>query len=125
MASISEVSHKLKRLVLMLSSSHAGEVAAAAAAIDRTLRGAGCDWHDLAAVIVAPAKPQPKPQSRPATEILDWREMRDFCLDHEDLLRPREAEFVQDLQRWRGRLTEKQDGWLVAIFERIRRQSSA
>ena len=32
----------------MLSSDKAGEVVAAAAAIERTLKAAACDWHDLA-----------------------------------------------------------------------------
>ena len=49
--------------------------------------------------------------------------MRAFCLDHADLLHPREQEFVSDLGRWRGGLTEKQSAWLHAIYARVRRMA--
>ena len=38
---------KLAKLVPMLSSNQPGEVAATARAIERTLKSAGADWHDL------------------------------------------------------------------------------
>lgn len=39
---------RVARLIPMLSSDKAGEVVAAAAAIERTLKAAACDWHDFA-----------------------------------------------------------------------------
>lgn len=46
-----ETRARLVKLVPMLSSPIAGEVAATAAAIERALKSAGSDWHDLAAHI--------------------------------------------------------------------------
>ena len=45
--------------------------------------------------------------------------MRDFCLTRMHLLRAREYEFLVDLDRWHGALTEKQHAWLVAIYQRL------
>jgi hypothetical protein len=70
----------------------------------------GLTWGDVIA-----------PPLLPATEndASEWRTMRDFCWQRSHLLRPREAEFVNDLIRWRGRLTEKQEVWLTAIYTRV------
>lgn len=46
---------RIGKMILMLSSDRPGEVGAAAAAIDRTLRVAGADWHDLVGALTAPA----------------------------------------------------------------------
>jgi hypothetical protein len=101
MTAIDHITPKLQRLLLLLSSNRPGEVVAAAAAIDRTLRAAGCDWHDLAAGILTPsATEQP--------ESTDWRAIRAFCLKHQTLLRSREVDFITSLGNWRGSLTEKQ-----------------
>ncbi|WP_142628097.1 hypothetical protein [Rhizobium sp. P007] len=56
---------KLGKLLPMLSSNHAGEVVATAAAIGRTLSGAGLGWHDLVCVL---AKPPEK------VEVIVYRE---------------------------------------------------
>lgn len=55
-----DIGVKLGRLLPMLSSPVAGEVAATVAAIGRTLERAGMDWHDLAKRLTAPAQPQPR-----------------------------------------------------------------
>jgi hypothetical protein len=47
--------------------------------------------------------------------------MRDFCAMHRSALRPREADFIDDLEGWRGRLSEKQQAWLTAIYARLQR----
>jgi hypothetical protein len=46
-APIAQIAGRLRKLVLLLSSNRDGEVVGAARAIDRALRSAGCDWHDL------------------------------------------------------------------------------
>src|SRR5512132_3366214 len=121
----------LRKLLPMLSSDKPGEVVAAVAAIDRTLRGAGCDFHDRASAVAKPTtpphkEPPPRPYHREPPSPPDrshWQAMREFCLSRPDLLRPREREFVEDLGHWRGNITDKQLGWLGAIHARLRRHS--
>ena len=48
-----ETRERLGKLLLMLSSAHDGERAAAAAAIERALKSAGLSWHDLAGLVTA------------------------------------------------------------------------
>lgn len=118
---------RLRQLLLLLSSDQPGEVAAAAAAIGRALKAAGGDWHDLANGLLTEPPPaagrhRGSDRAREAPEE-DWREMHEFCADHSELLRSREAEFIESLGEWRGRPTEKQMGWLCAIYARLRRQT--
>jgi hypothetical protein len=110
---ITQIAPRLKKLLLMLSSSQSGEVINAARAIDNTLRGAGCDWHDLADRIDGVPV-------RAANQFRNWHPMRDYCLRHARLLRSREHQFVAGLGAWRGDLTEKQMAWLTAIYARLR-----
>jgi len=127
------ITPRLRQLLLLLSSDQPGEVAAAAAAIGRTLRAAGTDWHALANGLLAET-PQPKSRHRHQSEEHrhggdgdasdDWEAMREFCASHSELLRSREAEFIESLGEWRGRPTEKQMGWLCAIYARLRRQAA-
>jgi hypothetical protein len=60
----SAVRDKLGKLLPMLSSDHDGERVGAVAAIERTLRSSGCDWHDLAASIASPAPVRESPRQR-------------------------------------------------------------
>jgi hypothetical protein len=119
------ITPRLRQLLLLLSSDQPGEVAAAAAAITRTLEKTGASWHDLVDGLVKDA-PQPKQSPFDSDtdrnkSASDWRTMRAFCLSQRDRLRERELEFLEDIGRWRGDLTEKQHGWLVAIYARLRR----
>jgi hypothetical protein len=72
MADLQTIASKLAKLLPLLASDKPGEVAATAAAINRTLAAAGADLHDLASAIeglskAAPkARRQRKPASRPA-----------------------------------------------------------
>jgi hypothetical protein len=53
---------RLRKLVLMLSSDQPGEVAAAAKAIDRTLKVQGRDWNWLAAKLADDEAPELRPE---------------------------------------------------------------
>lgn len=118
---------RLKKLLLMLSSDQPGEVVAAARAIGRTLKTDGSDWHDLARQLSAPATAKTRSSEQPRRDNnnnndssnKDWRSLREYCLQHDDQLRPREREFVSNLGDWRGNLTEKQHAWLLAIYQRL------
>jgi hypothetical protein len=66
---LTTVAPKLSKLIPMLSSTADGEVVNTARAIERTLKGIGADWHDLAAALMALSKPRtepvaPEPQPR-------------------------------------------------------------
>ena len=50
MTALTTIAPRLRQLILLLSSSHPGEVTNAAA-IGRTLKTAGIDWHAFAAAI--------------------------------------------------------------------------
>jgi len=50
---------RLAKLLPLLGSDHAGEVAATAAAIGRLLGTVGASWHDLAERLSAPVMPPP------------------------------------------------------------------
>ena len=111
-----QITPRLRQLLLLLSSDQPGEVVAAAAAIKRTLRSGGCDFHDLVAGLIA--SPSLAPNSQASSDG-DWRAMRGFCLKHQNRLSARELEFVTSLGRWRGTLTDKQFNWLSAIHARL------
>ena len=113
-ARLPHIMPRLKQLLLMLSSSAPGEIVAAAHAITRTLQGAGADWHDLAARLSAP----PEPHSRDDDD--DWREICRYCLEREELLHPREFEFLYSLRQWRRSPSEKQFAWLMSIYRRLK-----
>jgi hypothetical protein len=116
-AGIAQIALKLQRLLLLLSSDQPGEVVAAAAAIKRTLRAAGADFHDLAAKLTSPAEAK----QNSFEDIRDWHALRDECLNRRGQLRGRELEFVTNLKTWRGQLTPKQHDWLEAIHARLKR----
>jgi hypothetical protein len=119
------IAERLTKLLLMLSSDRDGEVISAARAIGRTLKDAGADWHDFAGRLLAPAhSPRRTTRAQHNDTDTNWREMREFCLQHSELLRSREMEFITGLGDWRGDLTEKQFAWLNAIHERVRRHAA-
>jgi hypothetical protein len=124
---LNQIAPRLKKLLLMLSSDRDGEVVNAARLIGSTLRDAGHDWHDLAGALTesppSKARPRRPPPRDPDPPDGDWRAMREFCLNHMHLVRSREYEFLADLDRWHGELTEKQAAWLHAIYARVRRHA--
>jgi hypothetical protein len=122
-ARLDQIAPRLKKLLLMLSSSHDGEVVAAARKIDSALRDSGHDWHALANVLTESpkARPQQPPPRDPDPAADDWRAIREFCLAHMHLVRAREYEFLVSLGNWHGNLTEKQFAWLSSIYTRVRR----
>jgi hypothetical protein len=118
----------LPNLVRMLGSDKDGEALDAARALKRVLKAHGADFHTLAALIEAPS-PSPSSSFRDGSfrdsddeeDDLDWEVMVDICVAHLDRFREKEQQFLESMQRWRGEPTEKQLGWLVALFERVRR----
>ena len=121
---ISPLVPRLEKLLLMLSSGSDGEVVSAARAIDRTLRTAGADWHDLTRLLATPAPKSQTKKPRDDDSTSEWRGMRTFCAVRHCALSPRESAFIFDLKYWHGELTEKQRAWLTAIYERLQHKAA-
>ncbi len=112
---------RVGQLVRLLSSDKAGEVVAAAAALNRTLAGVGLDIHDLAAVVEAglgvPLVPDDSGE--------DWRSIARFCRRRPDRLAEKEAGFVETILQYRAPPTERQLKWLHDIYGRLKAESQA
>ena len=70
------VRDKLGKLLPLLSSDHNGERVGAVAAIERVLKSAGLDWHDLTGVITATPQWHRRPHRhalRPPKTTRPWR----------------------------------------------------
>ena len=146
MSALPTIAPKLAKIIPMLSSPNDGEVVNTARAIERTLKGIGADWHDLAKALTAPAmarpeaaEPKPKPprqdweSPRYTTAPPRWRSLQPgerimafdviFTLD---ALSPWEIDFARSIYprlraRPETRFTDKQvsvlDGLLVKVWE--------
>jgi hypothetical protein len=115
---------KVGRLLRMLSSDKDGEVVAASA-IMRTLKAEGLDIHSFADALCPPrAETKARSASREAADDIDWYNVACECDAHGDLLTAGEQQFVSDMVTWTARRTptEKQQAWLLAIFNRVRRR---
>jgi hypothetical protein len=110
---------RLVQLLGMLGSTYAGERATAGLKADELVKEAGLTWAD---VIRISGRAGLK-HRHDHYESCDWHEMQDTCLRHADGLTQREYDFVTDLDRWHGQLTERQLKWLIAIFQRVRRST--
>jgi len=76
----SSTHERVGKLLPLLGSDKAGEVVAAARAIERTLRADGKDWHTLVASIrIAPGRAQP---TGGHWSGLHWRSAAEFCQAH-------------------------------------------
>jgi len=105
-AALAAIAPQLGKLVLLLSSSHDGEIVAAARAIDRVLRANGRDWHDFA-------------QALCSADQRDWQDTLAFCAAHMAALNSRECEFLRGIARQRSDLTPKQRDWLESIAAKL------
>jgi len=143
MSTLAPIADKLGKLLRLLSSSHDGEVVAAARGIDRTLKNAGLDIHVLADGIATDKKfteadaleiyqkgvdagrRAATQQQQPVFRDVDpsWRAIACECLHSERLRDQKERDFVADMVRWTvrgGEPTEKQAKWLRSIYVRVR-----
>ena len=119
----------IAKLIPRLASDHDGEIVATARAMGRTLKAAGRDWHDVAAVCERgherPYETRTETRTGSRTESRDktWREVAIWCRDNSrGRLNEREFEFVRDMTArlvCGGEPTEKQATWLRAIYARL------
>jgi hypothetical protein len=116
---------RLARLLGMLGSDHACELANDGAMSDRLVRGRETTWASVLSAAAEKSRPDPRTYDRgfeagyaqARRDLLPpWRAMREWCLDGLDLAE-REHDFLVRLVRWK-RLSAKQIAWLEAIFSR-------
>lgn len=123
---------KLGSVVRMLSSDKDGEALSALRALLKMLSGRGKDIHWLGDVVeqsLDGGNQQSKPGGSSKRQHSD--DLEEMCseepasvatwlLKHKrDRLRPRETEFLLNMQDWRGSATERQCKWLIDIAERF------
>ena len=118
------VRERLAKLLLMLSSPHDGERIGAVAAIERLLKSAGLDWHDLTRSIVAPQHPT-QPDAREPGKHVPGHELADLiaALRANCRFNARSEEFLDSLLACARRyatvsLSPKQLAWLEDLMSR-------
>ena len=115
---LTPVAPRLGKMLLMLSSPHDGEVVAAVRAIERALRGAGHDWHDLVqALFPSPAQPD-------AVDLSTDKSTVSWCFHRRHLLSPGDRRFIESLAEGPP-LSPKQRKWLQDIVAKLERVEAA
>lgn len=109
-------------LIPRLASDADGEVINTVRAIERQLKTAGLDWHDLVARLKAYAEPPRK--TKPPDDPASWGQMATWCASKGfGRLTPKELTFVNDMARrlvFGGAPTERQATWLRAIYAKLK-----
>ena len=120
MTALTTAAPRLRKLVLLLSSDHDGEIVSAARAIGRTLKDAGADWHALANAINFSEAARYRYSSRgPLRGKAQWQRMVALCRSKEYRLSRKETDFLRNLAWATREPSEKQLRWLADIFERV------
>ena len=116
---------KLEKLIPRLASNQEGEIISTIRAIDRVIKKGGHDWHDLTKKLCSETINN---QGRTANEnssnnnskkIKEWVEKVRVCLRSKDIFRPREGEFLHDINSklsYANDLTPRQAAWLEALY---------
>jgi hypothetical protein len=116
---LTPVAPRLGKMLLTLSSPHDGEVVAAVRAIERALRGAGHDWHDLVQTLF------PSPAQPDAVDLSSDKSTVSWCFHRRNLLSPRDCRFIEDLTDWHKPLSPAQRTWLHDIVAKLERLEGA
>ena len=115
MMAVASIPPRIALLIPRLASDHEGERLATVAAIERTLRAAGRDFHDLARAVAGEAAPKNVP--------LSWGGLAKWCRDNaHGRLNDRERKFVTDLAArlvLGGEPSSKQADWLRGIYAKL------
>jgi hypothetical protein len=93
-----------------------GEVLAAARALGRTLETVGQDFHALADIVERSVERSPAVHHH--HECDDHRATARWILNSGARLSPKEFAFVADMGNRFRSLSERQEAWLMAIYER-------
>ena len=112
-SALTAVASTLDKLIRRLGSSHDGERLATVHAIERVLKTAGRNWHDLAEAIIAPPLTPGEPGGG------DWKTLVRFCAARTRFLNNRERDFVDTLAHYYSEPSAKQLKWLRALAARL------
>lgn len=110
------LSARLAKLLPRLASDHQGEVAATAAALTRTLKAEGRDWHDLAAHVaegpreVVVYRERPAEPRHPASWGSYYRAANSWTRDRDWVARCQEA----------GHLSAWERAFLASVAQQLR-----
>jgi hypothetical protein len=108
---------RLSQLMLMLSSTHDGEVVNAVRAVGRLLDHEHVDWHMLANGI---CRSQPgRINDADHYSGMHWRSAAEFCARYPEHLNDWEASFIDGMLKWRRTPTQRQLDVLESIRRRI------
>lgn len=114
-AALAQVAPRLGQFIRMLGSDRDGEVIAAARALGRALASVGADFHSLADAIERSAETSRQHEvSAPA----DHRATARWLLTSGASLSAMERSFVANMANRFGPLSERQEAWLQALYER-------
>jgi hypothetical protein len=116
-----QTADRLIKLLGMLGSVHAGERAVAGLKASELLRERKLTWHDVIHVPIADSNFYGA-ETEPVEE--GWEPIRRFCLQHPNLLTLKEFKFLNSLADWNGPLTQRQQAWLDAIHEQVRKKAA-
>jgi hypothetical protein len=112
----------------MLGSTHPGERANAADALQRALARGGLDIHDIADAALSgitakePVRFDPPPRHCWEQDPPEWRAIARWLRDR-DGLTERERDFVDNM-RIATHASEKQLAWLIGIQQRLQREGA-
>jgi hypothetical protein len=119
-AALAPVALRLGQLVRLLGSDKDGEVLAAARALGRTLETVGQDFHALADIVERSVERSPAVHHHHDHhhEYADHRATARWIINSGARLSPKEMSFGTQMANRFGTLSERQEAWLMAIFER-------
>jgi hypothetical protein len=124
-SSLTTIVPQLSKLLLLLGSNHDGEVVAAAHAIEKVLRSAGCDWHDLAKGLRLSATPSDA-RSDWRTQLNkhhDERSTISWCYHRRHVLFARDRRFIENVANQHKPFSPNQHSWLRDIAARLRSEA--
>lgn len=117
--------NKLEKLMPRLASDQDGEIVSTVRAIDRVIKKDGYDWHDLTKKLCSETvnnkgnTQNGNTSDRNSKKTSEWAEKVRVCLRSKDIFKPRESEFLHDINSklsYANALTPRQAAWLDALY---------
>ena len=127
MSTLAQIADRIGPLIGKLGSPHDGEVLSAARTLARILDKHGFNFNDLAIALLA--EPVTRIVYRGPEPKSEWRQIADWCVDHEEWMSHKDFEFVASMRLILSQPgtepTPKQAKWLQNILDRIKEEMAA
>ncbi|MBO4169692.1 hypothetical protein [Cereibacter azotoformans] len=121
MSVMTPIPSKIALLIPRLASDADGEIVATVRAIDRQLRAAGLDFHDLVSRLTSATEPEPMQWTRPDPAEPSLFDMASWLRFHAlDRLTDNQRDFIVKATGILGagrHLSEKQAAWLRNLYD--------